>query len=146
MAAGTPVPYNHARHVIGQGGVNLETATIKQLLVSSAYTPDNDAHQFVSDLTNIVTANLVVARPQIANQTWTKGTSKSRLSSDPTEFVASGGSVVGRRIITFVDTGNDATSLLLSHCLLDSTPADVTALDGEKIRVTPHATEGWVYL
>jgi hypothetical protein len=148
MAAGTPVPYNHARYLLAEGDLDLGAGDIKALLVTSAYTPDVDAHDFLDDVTNEVAGN-GYARQTLAYSGVTrvaKGANKTRLSSDPVEFAAAGGSIVARRMILFKDTGNPATSPLLSHVLLDSTPADVTALDGEKIRVTPHATEGWAYL
>lgn len=148
MAAGTPVPYNNARHLVGSAALDLSTGDIKALLVTSAYTPNNDTHTMLSDVTNEVAGNgYARATLTYAGVTrWAKGTNLSRLSSDVVEFTATGGSIVARRMILFKDTGNPATSPLISHVLLDAAPADVTALDGEKIRVTPHATEGWVYV
>jgi hypothetical protein len=148
MAAGTPVPYNHARYLLAEGDLDFGAGDIKALLVTSAYTPDNDAHDFVDDVTNEL-AGSGYARQTLAYSGVTrvaKGTNKTRLSSDPVEFLAAGGPLTARRMILFKDTGTPATSPLLCHVLLDSAPADVTAADGEKIRVTPHATEGWLYL
>lgn len=148
MAAGTPVPYNHARFLMASGDLELDAGDIKALLVTSTYVPDNDAHQFLSHVTNEVAGN-GYARATLAYTGVTrvaKGTNLTRFSSDPVEFPAAGGPITARRMILFKDTGLAATSPLLSHVLLDATPADVTAADGEKIRVTPHASEGWLYL
>lgn len=45
-------PYNNARQLLGQAGLNLATATIKALLVTSTYAPDYDAHEDLADITD----------------------------------------------------------------------------------------------
>ena len=50
-------------------------------------------------------------------------------------WTASGGSIVARFAVIYESGGN-----VLCYCLLDSTPADVTATDGNTLTVTFHAS------
>lgn len=50
-------------------------------------------------------------------------------------WTASGGSIVARFAVIYETAGN-----LLCYCLLDSTPADVTATTGNTLTVTFHAS------
>ena len=56
---------------------------------------------------------------------------------DPTDYVwtASGGSIVGRFAVIYESGGN-----VLCYCLLDSTPADVTATTGNTLTVALNAS------
>lgn len=56
---------------------------------------------------------------------------------DPADVVwtASGGSIVARYAVIYESGGN-----ILCYCLLDSTPADVTATDGNTLTVALHAS------
>lgn len=50
-------------------------------------------------------------------------------------WTASGGSITARFAVIYESGGN-----ILCYCLLDSTPADVTATDGNTLTVTFHAS------
>lgn len=50
------------------------------------------------------------------------------------QWTASGGSITARFAVIYESGGN-----VLCYCLLDSTPADVTATDGNTLTVTFHA-------
>jgi len=56
---------------------------------------------------------------------------------DPADAVwtASGGSIVARFAVIYKSGSN-----VLCYCLLDSTPADVTATNGNTLTVAPHAS------
>ncbi len=56
------------------------------------------------------------------------------IDSDPV-WTASGGSIVARFAVIYEVGGN-----VLCYCLLDSTPADVTATDGNTLTVAAHAS------
>ncbi len=146
MAATVEI-YNNARVLAGTGALDLSTGNIRCLLVTSTYTPNLDTHNWLSDITNEVTGN------GYARQTLTYGTvtrfaldtvtDRARFKSDNVEFTASGGSITARRAIFFKDTGVAGTSPLLFSVLIDNTPADVIAADGQKIRLTMNAN-GWL--
>ena len=46
--------YNAFKKNIMNGGIDLDTDTIKVMLVTSAYVPDQDTHEFKSSVTNEV--------------------------------------------------------------------------------------------
>jgi len=56
--------------------------------------------------------------------------------SDPAAWTASGGSIVARFAVLYDDTTADKD--LIAYCILDSTPADVTATNGNTLTVTIH--------
>lgn len=143
--AATSTIYNNARQLLGSAGLNFGTATIKALLVTSGYTPDLNAHSYLSDITSEVTGS-GYARQTLASVTWTKDATnqRSELKSSAVSWTATGGSIVARRAVLFVDTGVAATSALLCAILLDSTPADVTVYDGGRLTLTPDVTFGWI--
>lgn len=58
------------------------------------------------------------------------------IGTDPV-WTASGGSITARFAVIYEVAGN-----VLCYCLLDSTPADVTATDGNTLTVAAHATNG----
>lgn len=56
------------------------------------------------------------------------------ISTDPV-WTASGGPITARFAVIYEVSGN-----VLCYCLLDSTPADVTATDGNTLTVAAHAS------
>lgn len=56
------------------------------------------------------------------------------ISTDPV-WTASGGNIVARFAVIYEVSGN-----VICYCLLDSTPADVTATDGNTLTVAAHAS------
>ena len=61
-------------------------------------------------------------------------TVKCDIDTDPV-WTANGGSIVARFAVIYEVGGN-----VLCYCLLDSTPADVTATDGNTLTVAAHAS------
>ena len=66
----------------------------------------------------------------------TGGTPKIDIATDPV-WTASGGSIVARFAVVYEVGGN-----VLCYSLLDNTPANVTATDGNTLTVAAHATNG----
>lgn len=56
-------------------------------------------------------------------------------TTDPATWTASGGSITARFAVLYEVGGN-----VLAYCLLDSTPADVTATSGNTLDVDIHAS------
>ncbi len=56
-------------------------------------------------------------------------------TTDPAVWTASGGSIVARFAVLYEVAGR-----ILAYCLLDSTPADVTATSGNTLTLTIHAS------
>lgn len=55
--------------------------------------------------------------------------------TDPTAWTASGGSITARFAVLYEVSGN-----VIAYCLLDSTPADVTATAGNTLTLTINAS------
>lgn len=56
-------------------------------------------------------------------------------ATDPAAWTASGGSITARFAVLYEVSGR-----VLCYCLLDSTPADVTATDGNTLTIAIHAS------
>lgn len=63
------------------------------------------------------------------------GTTTVTVTSTNATWTASGGSITARYAVIYEVGGN-----VLAYCLLDSTPADVTATDGNTLTVQIHAS------
>lgn len=140
MAAGTFTLYNGMAKYLGDGTVDLDSHTFKITLHTSAYTPSG-AHDSYTDLTNeLSTANgYTNGGATLTTVSLTAASGVSKWTSDNQVWTASGGSITARYAVIRDTTANK----LIGYLLLDSTPADVTATDGNTFTVGPNATEGW---
>lgn len=103
--------------------------TIKVMLTTSSYTPDQDTHQYKSDVTNEVSGTgysaggATAANPTI---TYTAGTNVCKLDADDVSWAAS--TITARYAVVYDSTpGSDATRPLL--CYVDF-GADVVSSAG----------------
>lgn len=132
-------------------GAWLMTNTGRTSLLDGTFDIDSDTHKMALFLStsNIGAASTTYAgltnEHSQANGYLTGGESitltlsgtttvKIDISSDPI-WTASGGSVVARFGVIYEVGGN-----VVFYCLLDSTPADVTATDGNTLTVAAHAS------
>jgi len=142
MAAGQFTFYNSVAELIGDGTIDFDTHTFKLQLHTSSYTPSL-SHDELADLTNEV-ANAVgytTGGVTLTGITWAQTGGVATFDSDPVVWNASGGPITARYAI-LIDT--DATNdKLIGYMLLDATPANVSATDGNSLTVTPHVSNGW---
>lgn len=120
------VIYNSFKRDIMNGSIDLDTDTIKLMLVSSSYTPDQDAHTKRSDVTNEVSgtgytaggatlANKTVTADNTDNEgvfdaddvTWPSSTITAR---GGVLYKSRGGASSADELIAYVDFGSDITS------------------------------------
>jgi hypothetical protein len=120
------VTYNSFKRDIMNGSIDLDTDTIKVMLVTSAYTPDQDAHTKRSDITNEVSgtgysaggsalANKTVTVDNTDNEgvfdaddvTWTDASITAR---GAVVYKSRGGAATADELICYVDFGADKTS------------------------------------
>jgi hypothetical protein len=134
MAAGAWVMTNAARTEILNGTRNFETASFKMALFLS--TSDLGAASTTYPATNehangngYTTGGIAVALSLTGTTTV-----KCDIDTDP-EWTANGGSIVARFAAIYEVSGN-----IICYCLLDDTPADVTATDGNTLTVAAHAS------
>lgn len=131
--------YNSFSETIGDGTIDLDTHTFKVMLVSSAYT-FSAAHTVKTDITNeLSTANGYTAGgATLASVTWNRSSGVTTFDAADTVWTASGGPITARRAIIYDDTA--ANDDLVCSILLDTTPADVTAPDGNPLTLAWHAS------
>lgn len=120
------VIYNAFKKYIMNGSIDLDTDTIKVMLVTSTYTPDQDAHDFRDDITNEVTgtgysaggatlANKAVTQDNTDNEgvfdaddvSWTTSTITAR---GAVLYKARGGASSADELICYLDFGSDKVS------------------------------------
>jgi hypothetical protein len=120
------VIYNSFKRDIMNGSLNLASDTIKIMLVTSTYTPDQDAHTKRSDVTNEVTgtgyttggqalANKAVTADNTDNEgvfdaddvTWASSTITAR---GAVLYKSRGGLATADELLCYIDFGSDKTS------------------------------------
>lgn len=114
-----------------------DTDTIKVAILTSAYTPDQDAHDFWND----VSANEASASGYTAGGaalttktvTYDTATNQIRLDADDVTWTSA---VVGRYLVVYKDTGTASTSPLLGY--YDNAGADFGG--GSSLTVTWDST------
>lgn len=94
----------------------LDTATVKVMLTTSSYTPNQDTHDFVDDVTNEVSGTGYTAGGATLG---TKNVTQTAnvVAFDAADTVWSSSSITARRAVIYVDTGTPATSALI--CWID---------------------------
>lgn len=145
MAAGPFVSYNHTAYRIGKGDIVPGVDTFKAILVLSTSNFETATLTQYSEITNEVATAFGYTQGGIAwsGVTWTQSTAKAILTAASAQWSASGGSIVARGVVVIKSgTAGGLTNAVVSHALLDATPADVTATAGQPFIVTPDATLG----
>ena len=126
--------YDNWREAISD--VALRNATIKGTLHSSGYT-FSAAHSVYADLTSeLATANGYTNGGQaLASVVWDHSGATAALDAADLVWTASGGNIVHRRLVLrAVGTFNGQVDPLICSVLSDTTPADVTTLDGNDLQ------------
>lgn len=136
------IVYNSFKKHIMNGGIDLDTDTIKVALVTSSYTPDQDAHEFFDDVTNEVSGDGYTAGgEELANKSVTQNNTANRAVFDADDVSWPNSTITARGAVVYKDTGNPATSPLI--CYKDFTE-DKISTDGD-FDLTWHA-DGIVHL
>lgn len=134
--------FNNWREAMARG-VDVSTATFNVTLHSSSFVPDAEADVVYADVSNeLSTANGYTNGGQaLGSVTWTQSTTTVTLDALDTTWTASGGPITARyAVIRAVGTFNSQTDPLVCYILLDTTPADVTATDGNPLTLQWNAS------
>jgi len=133
MAAGTWTLTNTGRTKLLNGTFDLDSDTFKVALFTSSSNIGADSTAY-SGLTNEVANQFGYTTGGVAVTLTLSGTTtvKVDFQTDPS-WEANGGSITARYAVLY-EVGGD----VLAYCLLDSTPADVTATDGNTLTVAAH--------
>lgn len=120
--------YGLAQQSLANGEVDFDTDTIKVMLTTSAYAPDQDAHRYKTSVTNEVTGTGYTAGGvTLASKTVTYDPATNTLILDAADPSWPASTITARRAVFYKDTGSAATSPLL--CWWDF-EADVVSTAG----------------
>ncbi len=146
MAAGKWKVYEFAKQYIGDGTFDLDLATNwKMALFLSTSNADTlgGTNDIYGDLTNEhANANgYTTGGVALTNVVWTKSGGTMTFDCDNATWTASGGSITARFAVIYKDaTVNSIVKPILCVCLLDTTPADVTATTGNTLTIAINAS------
>jgi hypothetical protein len=135
MAAGTWTFTNEGRTKLLDGTFDLDTNAFKMALFLST-SNIGAASTVYSSLTNEHANANGYTTGGVAVTVTLAGTTTVTVDSSDAVWTASGGSITARFAVIYAT----ASSRILAYCLLDSTPADVTATDGNTLTVQIHAS------
>lgn len=112
------VVYNAAKRELMNGGLDLDTNTLKIMLVTSAYTPNIDTHEFRSSVTNEVSGTGYTAGgATLASLSVTANTTSDAGVFDAADVTWTSSTITARGAVIYKSTGNAATDTLL--CYID---------------------------
>ncbi len=140
MPAGKWKLYDSAKLNIGNGTTDLDTHTFKIALFTSSSDANTLTETVYSGLTNeVANANgYTTGGNTLSGVTWTQTGGTATFDATDTTWTASGGSITARYAVIYDDTA--ATKPLVCVCLLDTTPADVTATAGNTLTIQFNAS------
>ena len=123
------VIYNDFKKNIMNGTIDLDTNTIRVMLVTSSYTPDQDTHEFKDSVTNEVVGTGYTAKgAELANKTVTADDTDNEGVFDADDVTWSSSTITARGAVIYKDTGTAGTSPLI--CYLDFA-ADKSSSNGD---------------
>jgi hypothetical protein len=140
VAAGKWKFYQNSKLYLPNGTHDLDNAALgyTMALFQSTSNCNTLTHSVYGDLTKEhANANGYTTGGQaITGETWVNSSGTITWDCDDVTWTASGGPIVARFVVTYVNaTVNGIVKPLLSVALLDTTPADVTATDGNPFRI-----------
>jgi hypothetical protein len=146
MAAGKWKVYDFAKKYLADGTHDLDDTTnwkIALFLSTSNANTLSVGTGVYGDLTNEhANANgYTTGGLALTAETWTRSSSTLTFDAADPVWTASGGPIVARFGVIYRNaTVNTIVKPLLAVCLLDTTPADVTATDGNTLTVVMNAS------
>jgi hypothetical protein len=127
---------------IMNGSIDLDTDTIKCMLVTASYTADRAVHDKINDVTNEVSASGYTAGgATLGSVALNLDTTNHRCEFDAAD-VAWTSDLTARAAVLYKDTGNVATSPLIAYIDFGS---DQTSSGGGTFTIQIHA-DGFLYI
>lgn len=143
MAADAWVLHDKIKEYIGDGTVDLDADTFKMILLLSTSNIATTSVDGYAAVTNEVATGNGYTQGGIAltTVTWVESSGTVTFDCDDVSWTASGGSITARFAAIYDDTvASPVADPVVCHSLLDNTPADVTATDGNNFTVQIHAS------
>lgn len=98
------------------GGIDLDTDTIKVALVTSSYTPDQDAHDFFDDITNeVVGTGYTAGGAALANKAVTADNTDNEGVFDADDLTWAASTITARGAVIYKSTGTASTSAIIAY-------------------------------
>lgn len=135
MAAGTWTLTNAGRKMLLDGTFDLDSDSFKVALHTSASNIGAASTSWASVTGQVAAANGYAAGGIAVSLVLTGTTSVAVAFQTNPVWTASGGSITARWAVLYEVGGN-----VLAYCLLDATPADVTATDGNTLTIDSDGT------
>lgn len=90
--------------------------TIRVMLCTSTYAPNQDTHETKADVTNeVVGAGYVARGTALAGKTITVDAANNRVTFDANDVTWAASTITARYAVVYKDTGVDATSPLIGY-------------------------------
>lgn len=134
MAAGAWTFTNGGRKNLLDGTFDLDTDVFKMALLTSSSNIGSASTTYAGLTGEVASANGYTTGGKTLTMSVT-GTTTVTVDCDDQTWTASGGSITARYAVIYESAGN-----VLCYCLLDTTPADVTATDGNTLTVQINAS------
>jgi len=108
------IPNGFKKNIMN-GTIDLDTDTIKVMLTTSSYVPDQDAHEFKSSVTNeVVGTNYTAGGQALANKSVTQDNTDNEGVFDADDVTWANSTITARYAVIYKDTGNAATSPIIA--------------------------------
>lgn len=108
--------YNAFKKNIMNGSIDLDTDTIKVMLVTSSYTPNQDLHDYKDDVTNEVSGSGYTAGgATLSNKSVTQDNTNDKGVFDADDVTWTNSTITARGAVLYKDTGTPATSPLICY-------------------------------
>lgn len=142
MAAGKWKMYESAKLAWANGDIDFDTHAFKinlYLSTSNADTLTAATITQLTDITNQVATNFgYTQNTKVITLSTANATGTITIDGSDVSWTASGGSITARFAVIYDDT--HASDMPCFVCLLDTTPADVTATDGNNFNININAS------
>ena len=110
------VIYNSFKVLSAEGSIDLEGDTVKAMLVTSSYTPDQDAHDYVDDVTNeVVGTGYTAGGATLASKAVTQDNTNDLAKFDADDVTWSTATITARGAVLYKDTGTPGTSPVIAY-------------------------------
>jgi len=110
------ISYNNGKKNLLNGSFDLVNDTVKVMLVTSTYTPDIDADEFIDDVTNEVSGTGYTAGgATLGTKAVTNDTTNDRGKFDAADTEWTTSTITARAAVVYKDTGTPGTSPVLCY-------------------------------
>lgn len=121
--------YGKFLQTLGNKEIDLDSDTLKVMLCTNAYVPDQDVHDYKNDVTNeVVGTGYTAGGISLTGVTWTYDAATNTMKLDATDISWPGSTITARYAVVYDGTpGTDATRPVIGYVDFG---ADVSTTNG----------------